>query len=123
MAERPVFIPMTTGPALVKEISFSFPWHPGFAPVQKKKNVQALHDAARTTRGYEPLLEVSTKSDEPLGQHLSAFSLKVHTDEYGGIPLECAFQGSLSAAGRIPTSTPSIAVLRREIRDCEAQAV
>jgi hypothetical protein len=93
MAERPIFVPSQDAPGLVKEISFSIPWHSGFAPVQKKKNIKALHDAAAAA-GYAPLLEASTKSDEKLGQHLSAFHLKVHGDSLGEIPLECAFQGS-----------------------------
>lgn len=93
MAERPVFIPETKGSRLVREQSFEFSWNPGFAPVQKKKNIQALH-AAAASHGLSPLLEVSTKSDEELGQRLSAFNLKVGTDDFGQIPLECAFQGS-----------------------------
>ncbi len=92
MAERPVFIPMTEGP-LVKEMSFSFQWHSGFAPVQKKKNIVGLHEAAQR-RGLWPLLELSTKSDAPLGRHLSAFNLRVRHPELGEIALECAFQGS-----------------------------
>lgn len=63
------------------------------APSQKKKNVLELH-AAAAERGYVPLLEVSTKSEEKLGQRLSAFNLKVELDEGGVISLECAFQGS-----------------------------
>src|SRR5712691_6502298 len=93
MAERPVFVPCTTGDQLVKELSFELEWSPGFAPVQKKKNVKALH-AAAAANGYSPLLEISSKSDEKLGQRLSAFSLKVKTRGHGMIPLECAFQGS-----------------------------
>lgn len=93
MAERPVFIPWPTGLRLVKEISFSFKFNPGFAPVQKKKNVLALHEAAKI-KGYSPLLEVSTKSEVKVGERLSAFNLKVKSDELGEIPLECAFQGS-----------------------------
>ena len=93
MAERPIFIPWTTESRLVKELSFSFDWNPGFAPVQKKKNIRALHDAAKA-KGYSPLLEVSTKSDERLGQRLSAFNLKVRTEKLPEIALECAFQGS-----------------------------
>ena len=69
MAERPVFIPWLTGLRLVKEVSFSFQWNPGFAPVQKKKNIRGLHEAARTG-GYTPLLEISTKSEVLLGQRL-----------------------------------------------------
>jgi hypothetical protein len=93
MAERPLFIPWPTGLRLVKEISFTFEWHPGFAPVQKKKNIRALHEAARAG-GYSPLLEISTKSDVLLGQRLSAFNLKVKHADFGEMPLECAFQGS-----------------------------
>jgi hypothetical protein len=93
MAERPVFIPWPTGVQLVKECSFTFAWHPGVAPVQKKNNIRALHEAARA-KGYAPLLEVLTKSDERLGQRLSAFNLKVRSADHGEMPLECAFQGS-----------------------------
>ena len=93
MAERPIFVPSLDGLELVREISFPIVWNPGFAPVQKKKNIKALHDAAALA-GYTPLLEISTKSDEKIGQHLSAFHLKVQSDRLGEIPLECAFQGS-----------------------------
>jgi hypothetical protein len=92
MADRPIFVPEKNADGFVREISFSIPWASGFAPVQKKKNIKALHEAA-ALQGFSPLLEVSTKSDEVAGQHLSAFHLKVQT-EIGDIPLECAFQGS-----------------------------
>lgn len=77
----------------MKEISFSFKFSPGFAPIQKKKNVLALHEAAKI-KGYSPLLEISTKSEVKVGERLSAFNLKVKSDELGEIPIECAFQGS-----------------------------
>lgn len=77
---------------LVEETPVDFAWNPGFAPVQKKKNVEALHRAAQV-RGLSPLLEVSTKSEELLGQRLSAFNLKVST-EAGEISIESAYQGS-----------------------------
>lgn len=93
MAERPIFLPCATGSQLVEEVSIGFTWNPGFAPVQKKKNIAALH-ASAAERGLSPLLEISTKSEERLGQRLSAFSLKVKHRELGPIPLECAFQGS-----------------------------
>lgn len=93
MAERPLFIPAPETPALVRVVNLSLQWHSGFAPVQKKKNVAGLHEAAARA-GYAPVLEVSTKSDEKLGQRLSAFSLKVDSDIAGKIRLECAFQGS-----------------------------
>jgi hypothetical protein len=65
-------------------------WHPGFAPSQKKRNILELHRAAARA-GYSPLLEVSTKSDEKIGQRLSAFNLKVHSTTLGTMPLETAF--------------------------------
>lgn len=93
MAERPVFIPSKTQTHFVDEILFSFTWNPGFAPIQKKRNVAAMHKAAELA-GVSPLLEISTKSEEPLGQRLSAFSLKVEHTSRGTIPLESAYQGS-----------------------------
>ena len=92
MVERPIFLPAKDAPSFVGEVSFSIPWASGFAPVQKKKNIKALH-AAGAANGLSPLLEISTKSDDIAGQHLSAFHLKVHS-EVGDIPLECAYQGS-----------------------------
>jgi hypothetical protein len=93
MAERPIFVPAPTESELVREIYFQLRWNSGFAAVQKKKNIRALHEAAAAS-GYSPLLEVSTKSDHKVGQHLSAFHLKVHSKTLGDIPLESAFQGS-----------------------------
>ena len=92
MAKRPVFIPLGKADHLVDEVRIDFEWNPGFAPVQKKKNVSALHESAKK-RGLHPLLEVSTKSEELLGQRLSAFSLKIET-EIGELSIEAAFQGS-----------------------------
>ena len=92
MAERPVFIPDPDAPGFVSERSLNIRWAGGFAAVQKKKNVRALHEAAEAV-GIGPVLEASTKSDQKLGQHLSAFHLKVRTTA-GDLPLECVYQGS-----------------------------
>jgi len=93
MAERPVFIPLQGTRELVREKYFEITWNPGFAPGQKKKNVAALHQAAARS-GYAPLLEISSKSEDKLGRHLSAFHLKVHEAGKEAIRLEAAFQGS-----------------------------
>src|SRR5260221_9853092 len=116
MAERPIFIPSPDTPELVKEVSCRIVWNPGFAPVQKKKNIKALHEAAAVA-GYSPLLEVSTKSEEKLGQHLSAFHLKVHSGLLGDIPLECAFQGSKVFEGGGPYTDLYSAEARAAKRD------
>ncbi|UES46801.1 DarT1-associated NADAR antitoxin family protein [Roseibium aggregatum] len=92
MAVRPIFIPTTEEYGYVRRVDFEIPWAGGFAEVQKKKNIRSLHDAARSA-GYETLLEVSSKSDEVAGRHLSAFHLRV-TSNVGDMPLESAFQGS-----------------------------
>jgi hypothetical protein len=93
MAERPIFVPAPDSPLLVDEIFLPMKWHPGFAPIQKEKNIIELHNAAAAA-GYQNVLEVSTKSQNKRGQHLSAFYLKVKNERIGEIFLECAFQGS-----------------------------
>lgn len=93
MAERPIFIPWFEGQSLVKEKSVSFKWNPGLAIAQKRKNIEALHQAA-ALRQITPILECSTKSLDTLGSKLSAFNLQLITDCYGRLTLECAFQGS-----------------------------
>jgi hypothetical protein len=92
VAERPIFIPTTEDEGYVRRVDFEIPWAGGFAEVQKKKNIRALHDAAKNA-GHNPLLEVSSKSDEVAGRHLSAFHLRVTTNGVD-MPLENAFQGS-----------------------------
>jgi hypothetical protein len=92
MASRPIFTAVGDPEHLVQEIPVSFSWSSGFAPIQKKKNVAAMHEAAKA-KGLSPLLEVSTKSEERLGQRLSAFNLKIDTP-VGKISIEAAYQGS-----------------------------
>lgn len=114
MAERPIFAPWIEGSRFVKEISITFVWSPGLAPSQKKKNVVALHEAA-ALKGYSPVLECSTKSDEKLGTRLSAFSLKIPTDLHGEITLECAFQGSKV----FENGGPYVDLFHRDSRDAK----
>lgn len=92
MAKRPIFIPLGKTEHLVEEEQVEFKWSSGFSPVQKKKNIAAMHDAAEK-KGLFPLLEISTKSEKLIGQRLSAFNLKIDTD-IGEISVEAAYQGS-----------------------------
>ena len=69
-----------------------FAWSPGFAVSQKQKSIRALHNASAEI-GISPILEVSTKSPDPLGVRLSAFNLAVDASDRS-IPLEAALQGS-----------------------------
>jgi len=50
-------------------------------------------NTSAAVRGLSPLLEVSTKSDEKLGQRLSAFNLKVFAEK-SEVAFESAYQGS-----------------------------
>jgi hypothetical protein len=93
MAERPIFVSTPASKQLVEELFLQLKWHAGFAAVQKEKNIRALHEAAARA-GHSNVLEVSTKSDNPRGQELSAFNLKVRNERLGEVPLECIFQGS-----------------------------
>lgn len=93
MAKRPIFIPNINGNQLFIEENIDFNWFSGFAISQKQKSIESLHKKA-FEKGYEKLLEVSSKSSELLGQRLSAFSLEIETKNYGKITVECAFQGS-----------------------------
>ena len=93
MTTRPVFLPSLQNGPVVRTVPVSFKWHPGFALSQKQKNVQALH-AAAANLGLRPLLEISTKSDEPLGRSLSAFNLRVGVAPDRAVPIEIAYQAS-----------------------------
>lgn len=92
MATRPVFVPENVGNFLVSEIPVDFKWNPGMAASQKKKNIVALHEAAKE-RGLYQLLEISSKSEEEVGRRLSAFSLKLQVGDITTY-LECAYQAS-----------------------------
>lgn len=62
------------------------------APSQKKKNVEELHAAAKRN-GFNPLLEVSSKSEWEVGQKLSAFYVKMEVLGRS-TTLESAYQAS-----------------------------
>lgn len=102
MAKRPVFLHTSNSCKLVDDILIDFKWNPGLAPVQKKKNINALHESAKKKSLY-PLLEISTKSSELIGQRLSAFNLRIDT-AIGKISIESAFQGSKVFEGGGPYS-------------------
>ena len=94
MANRPVFIPMLDGKRLVLERPVEFHWFPGFAKSQKQKSIRDLHSAARTQLGIKNPLEISSKSEDPLGMALSSFNLSFTTKKGRTLSVECAFQGS-----------------------------
>lgn len=95
MAERPIFIPITEGPTLVRTKYVEFKWFPGMAVSQKQRSVDSLHQAARALSELEKVLEVSSKSRDDLGVELSAFNLTFTTVKYNRtFSVECAYQSS-----------------------------
>ncbi len=94
MAQRPVFIPNLKGRRLVASIELEFNWAAGLAPSQKQKNIRSLHLAAAEKRGLKNVLEISTKSENPLGVALSAFNLQLITSSGLQGNIENLFQAS-----------------------------
>lgn len=94
MATRPIFIPKSGGQLGVEELMLEFSWHPGLSKTQKQKTVEDLHHEARK-RGFDNILEISTKSKDDLGISLSAFNLLITTKlKNTTFSVETAFQGS-----------------------------
>jgi hypothetical protein len=94
MAKRPIFVPLHDGKRYVLERYVDFEWHAGFAKSQKQKSIRALHEMALREYGVQNPLEVSSKSEDPLGLALSSFNLKFMTRKGRILTVEAAFQGS-----------------------------
>ncbi|MCL1476040.1 DarT1-associated NADAR antitoxin family protein [Argonema antarcticum] len=94
MAKRPIFVPLLDGKRLVLERYVEFHWHAGFAKSQKQKSIRALHETALREYGVQHPLEISSKSEDPLGVALSSFNLTFVTKRGRALTVEAAFQGS-----------------------------
>lgn len=93
MAERPIFTPSINGPSLVWTHSVEFKWFPGMSIKQVQKSVVSLHEAALRQLRVDKVLEISTKSLDPVGVKLSAFNLMINSSKRC-YSVECAFQAS-----------------------------
>lgn len=93
MAERPIFTPSVNGPSLVWTHSVEFKWFPGMSIKQVQKSVVSLHEAALRQLSVGKVLEISTKSLDPVGVKLSAFNLMINSSKRC-YSVECAFQAS-----------------------------
>lgn len=95
MASRPVFIGSASGQTLVHVTPVDFTWHAGMARSRKQMSIRSLHEVFKLAQPAMQILEVSSMSEEPLGEQLSAFNLAFQTRGLGRkIPVECAFQAS-----------------------------
>lgn len=93
MAERPVYVSTLRAP-YVSVYMTEFVWNAGQSASQKKKNVAALHESFKKISPEMKILEVSSKSLDPLGVNLSAFNLMKHVPSLNAsVPVECVFQG------------------------------
>ena len=93
MANRPIFLASDREGIFFEEKNVEFEWFAGMATSQKQKSINSLHKAAQL-EGISDILEVSTKSEEVLGNQLSAFNLTYTTSKGKTLLLEVAFQGS-----------------------------
>lgn len=93
MATRPIFVSDAKEDSFIYEDNIEFKWHPGMAVSQKQKSIDSLHTAAEA-KGYNPILEISSKSKNPIGVKLSAFNLKLKIVGDIVTTVETAYQGS-----------------------------
>ena len=93
MAKRPIFVSICQKP-FVKTVEAEFQWHGGFAVSQQQKNILALHTAFKAVCPEKKVLEISSRSMQPLGVALSAFNLKKWVPQLSkSVPVECVYQG------------------------------
>lgn len=92
MANRPVYCSIDEAP-FYKAIDTEFEFFSGFSIQQKQRSIRSLHSSFLKENDNKKVLEVSRKSENPIGNQLSAFNLKY---KYEGklYPVECLFQGS-----------------------------
>lgn len=92
MATRPAYL-IENRKVIRKD--YDFTWISGLSASQKQKCALSLHEAIRSKDASANTLEVSTKSNEPLGVSMSAFNLMLD-----GFHLENVFQsGKVFAHG------------------------
>lgn len=96
MAERLIFLAsINNDEPYYKEELVDFNYFSGFAISQKQKSIRSLHKNAVAKHQGRKILEVSTKSEDPIGVRLSAFNLRFVDDDTGQtFPLENVFQSS-----------------------------
>lgn len=94
MALRPVFISDPLKKDYIDIANIEFKWFSGFSKTQKQKSIESLHQNFLHTYNSEKILEISSKSPNPLGVSLSAFNLMLNLDEHSIYSVESIFQSS-----------------------------
>lgn len=93
LANRPVFISNTNIVGYVEEKKIDFAWFPGLSKSQKQKSIESLHNAFIQECQGVKVLEISSKSLQPIGIELSAFNLML-SFQNTTFNVETAFQSS-----------------------------
>jgi hypothetical protein len=93
LAKRPVFIANENISEYVEEKEIDFVWFPGLSKAQKQKSVESLHKAFIQQNQDLKVLEISSKSLQPIGINLSAFNL-ILSHKNRTFSVETAFQSS-----------------------------
>lgn len=94
MAIRPAFFPDINVKGFVKRENIDFEWFPGFSIIQKQRSINSLHNSISKVNSSLKPLEISSKSEQPLGVSLSAFNLMIETKNNKKFSVEMAFQSS-----------------------------
>jgi hypothetical protein len=117
MANRPVYVPFNEGKSFVVTYAIEFEWFPGMSKSQKQKSIDSLHSAALERKNVTNLLEISSKSLNPLGVQLSAFNLMIENKSKGSsFSVENAFQ-----AGKVfENGGPYLDLLRKTSREAKS---
>ena len=94
MANRPVYLAKNSAP-YVDQVDVDFKFYNGFSTKQKRLSIQSLHSAFLENYPDKNLLEISSKSDNPLGVKVSAFNLKIIREDSNQVfTVESAYQSS-----------------------------
>jgi hypothetical protein len=94
MSIRPIFIPSIQKDTFVHSLDVNFTWFPGFSKEQKQRSIQSLHEEALKNEDVEKILEISTKSLNPIGVKASAFNLQLKLKNSLPSSVESFYQGS-----------------------------
>ena len=94
MANRPVYIALEEFPYF-QRVDVDFKFYQGHSDKQRRLSINSLHAAFSILYPEKSVLEISTKSENPLGVKLSAFNLPVKIPNSDNFALlESAYQGS-----------------------------
>lgn len=95
MAKRICFISIPYEYPIFQEVLIEFKYYNGLSVSQKQKSINALHESIKEFNKDLRVIEVSTKSNNPIGIELSAFNLKFFDKKLGKeFPIENIFQSS-----------------------------